>query len=69
METESTTPSSPSVIISAEPPYENSGSDIPVFGMVFVTTAMLSSTCIPIWVTQPAASSEPKRSGQFIAIT
>ena len=44
------------------PPEEKKGRLMPVFGMVLVTTAILSITCIPIWVVIPTAISIPNRS-------
>ena len=50
------------------PPELKNGSDIPVFGIEFVTTAILSAACIPIFITSPTAASAPKVFSTLIAI-
>ena len=54
--------------ISAVPPEEKNGSEMPVDGRVFVTTATLSSTCTASSVVRPKAIRVANRVGACIAI-
>ena len=56
-DTPSTTPISPSSIMRLVPPEEKKGSEMPVLGMVLVTTAMLQNTCHAIWAMMPMPTS------------
>ena len=62
-------PHIPSKIISAVPPALKNGSEIPVFGIEFVTTAIFSATCIITSAVIPVASRLPNISFAFIAIS
>ena len=44
------------------------GSGIPVGGIVLVTTAIFTNTCIAICVITPITSKDPNNSSAFIAI-
>ena len=46
----------------AVPPSEKNGREIPVFGIVFVATPILSPACIATWHTMPTTKSEPNLS-------
>ena len=50
------------------PPELKNGSEIPVFGIRFVTTPILSMTWIAILAESPYATSFVKSSGAFLAI-
>ena len=60
-------PISPSSINKLVPPDEKNGRLMPVFGMVFVTTAMFSTACSATCTTKPTTSRAPKRSGAWAA--
>ena len=64
----SSTPISASCIISAVPPYEKNGSEMPVGGIALLTTAIFSSACKPICMVKPTATSIPNLSFAFAAI-
>ena len=50
------------------PPEEKKGSEMPVLGMVLVTTATFSTACRATCTTNPTTSSAPNRSGAWAAI-
>ena len=51
------------------PPEEKKGREMPVLGMVLVTTATFSTACSATCTTNPTTSSAPKRSGAWAAMT
>lgn len=53
---------------SAVPPKLKNGSEMPVFGTRFVTTAMFKKTCKAICVVMPTTRRLPKRSRAWSAI-
>ncbi len=55
-------PISPSSISKLVPPEEKNGRLIPVFGIVFVTTAMFKMACKMTCTTKPTVSSAPNLS-------
>ena len=55
-------------IISAVPPALKNGNEIPVFGIEFVTTAILSAACTITSVVIPVAKRLPNISDDFIAM-
>ena len=67
-DTPSTTPISPSSIMRLVPPEEKKGSEMPVLGMVLVTTATFSTACRATCTTNPTTSSAPNRSGAWAAM-
>ena len=61
-------PISPSSIIRLVPPEEKKGRLMPVFGIVFVTTAIFKTACRITCTTKPTASSAPNLSRARTAI-
>ena len=59
LDTDSTMPISPSSINKLVPPDEKNGRLMPVFGIVFVTTAMFRIACSVTCTTNPTTSSAP----------
>lgn len=68
LDTDSTMPISPSSINKLVPPDEKNGRLMPVFGIVFVTTAMFSIACSVTCTTNPTTSSAPNLSRARTAI-
>lgn|GEM_PF-7059781 len=62
LDTDSTMPISPSNINKLVPPDEKNGRLMPVFGIVFVTTAMFRIACSVTCTTNPTTSSAPNLS-------
>ena len=67
-DTDSTMPISPSSINKLVPPDEKNGRLMPVFGIVFVTTAMFRIACSVTCTTNPTTSSAPNLSRARTAI-
>ena len=65
---DASTPTAPSVTISAVPPNETNGSGTPVIGSRPVTAPRFTMACRPIHDVMPAASSRPNVSGARTAI-
>ena len=68
LDTDSTMPISPSSINKLVPPDEKNGRLMPVFGIVFVTTAMFRIACSVTCTTNPTTSSAPNLSRARTAI-